>query len=56
MPQEEHNITDSIADFTWAAKKLDQRGIRVINLNPDSALECFEKMDPDRVLRRETAQ
>lgn len=55
MPQEEHNIANSIADFNRAARILGQRKIKVVNLNPDSALECFEKKDPERILQREVA-
>lgn len=30
------------ANFNWAAPKIKESGFRVVNLNPESALECFE--------------
>jgi len=37
--------------FDFAAQALEPSGIRVVNLNPDSALKCFEFMRPEEVLR-----
>jgi len=36
--------------FKIAADKLAPTDFRVINLNPGSALECFKKMSPERIL------
>lgn len=48
--QKEENVKKWIGHFGWAAPLIKSRGFRVINLNPNSALECFEKMDPEGVL------
>jgi len=50
MPQMENTIEKFIHYFVRIAPGLKERKIRVVNLNPDSALECFEKMKPEEVL------
>lgn len=39
-----------IENFDDLAPRLKARGIRVVNLNPDSALDCFEKAMPEEAL------
>lgn len=48
--QKEKRVAKWIKRFNLAAEKLATTEFRVVNLNPDSALECFEKMAPERIL------
>lgn len=40
-----------IAAFEITAKELEQRGVEVINLSPQSKLECFKKMMYNEILK-----
>jgi len=48
--QKEEAIEKWIGHFGWAAPLIKSRGFRVINLNPNSALECFEKRKMEGIL------
>ena len=48
--QEEKSAIKWVKRFKVAAEKLAMTDFRVVNLNPDSALECFEKMRPEEIL------
>ena len=50
MGQKRKDAEKWASRFEIAAKILAPTEFRVVNLNPDSALECFEKMSPERVL------
>ena len=50
MKQESFRATRWIKFFNIAAETLAPTNFRVVNLNPNSALECFEKMRPGRIL------
>lgn len=50
LKQEAERAGKWVKRFNVAAEKLAPTNFRVVNLNPDSALECFEKMKPGRVL------
>ena len=49
--QEEERAKKWVKRFNVAAETLAPTKLQVVNLNPDSALECFEKMWPEEVLR-----
>ena len=49
--QEEERAEKWVKRFNVAAEKLAPTDFRVVNLNPDSAIECFEKMRPEEVLK-----
>jgi len=51
VPQKESTVKSFINYFNNAAPIIKKRGIRVINLNPKSALKCFEKKKPEEVLK-----
>lgn len=48
--QEKERAEKWVKRFNVAAEVLAPTNFRVVNLNPDSALECFEKMRPEKVL------
>jgi hypothetical protein len=50
-PQREHTVTSFILGFNRASLEIAHRGISVVNLNPDSALKCFEFRDVNMILR-----
>lgn len=49
-PQSDHAYKNFINHFENTAAAISERGINVINLNPESALRCFEFGDVDAVL------
>ena len=49
-PQKEATVLKFITFFERAAPVIKHKGFRVINLNPDSGLNCFEKSPPDKYL------
>ncbi len=50
MGQEEWRAEKWVKYFDIAAEKLAPSKFRVVNLNPNSAIECFEKMPQGRIL------
>jgi len=46
----EKTMQNFISYFEKAAPLIKSKGFRVINLNPDSGLNCFEKKKPEEVL------
>ena len=48
--QGEKDVKGFIQYYNQAAEKIKSHGIKVINLNPDSALDCFPKKDYQEVL------
>lgn len=48
--QEASTVAKFIPYFTMMARRASERGIKVINLSPDSALECFPKKRWQEVL------
>jgi len=48
--QDEKKVTTWIGHFRWASPVIRMRGFKVINLNPDSALECFERRGMEGIL------
>lgn len=50
VPQELKKLEGFVPHFEWAAPLIRSRQIKVINLNPDSGLNCFEKMKPEGIL------
>jgi len=50
MPQKFKTVKDFIAYFNRAAMRISHTKSRVINLNPESALQCFPKQRPEEVL------
>lgn len=49
MPQFEDDVVKFRHYYVRIADKIKKAGVKVINLNPDSALECFEKKHPDEI-------
>ena len=50
IPQDEETVQKFIHYFVRIAPQLEKQKVRVVNLNPDSAMDCFEKMNPEEVL------
>jgi hypothetical protein len=50
VKQSEVTVQKFIFYFEKASQLLKSKGIRVINLNPESGLNCFPKMDPGEIL------
>jgi hypothetical protein len=50
IPQDEAKAISYAAAFEKIAPELAKRGIRIINLNPDSGLRCFEFQKPEEAL------
>lgn len=50
LPQMESDVEGFIKYFNHASSIIRERGIDVVNLNPDSSLRCFPKMKPEEVL------
>jgi hypothetical protein len=50
-PQREHTVASFILGFNRASLEIAHRSISVVNLNPDSALKCFEFRDVNMILR-----
>ncbi len=48
--QDPASLQNFILKFTAQADEIKKRGIRVVNLNPDSALRCFEFSTPEEAL------
>jgi hypothetical protein len=51
IPQNEKHLEGFIARFNHAAPTIAAAGIRVVNLNPSSALRCFEFGNVEEVLQ-----
>ncbi len=50
IPQAEEKAKSYAAPFEKIAPELERRGRRIINLNPDSGLRCFEFQKPEEAL------
>lgn len=48
--QKEETVKKWALFFEWAAPLIEAKGIKVVNLNPDSGLLCFEKRKPEGIL------
>ena len=49
MPQYEDTVIKFRQAFVRAAPIIEEAGVKVINLNPNSGLDCFEKRSPESV-------
>ena len=50
MPQYESTVEKFIHYFDLAKPKIDALGVKVINLNPKSALKCFKRQAAEKIL------